>query len=78
MMTDADILDAYLLSRPDGPEPFILRLDKHIFLETGVTWQGLSFLLRLAEALPGPDGPIIEMQSKAQLAKQTLDFVENR
>jgi hypothetical protein len=30
------------------------------------------------EALPGPDGPVIEMQTKKQLEKQTLDFIENR
>jgi hypothetical protein len=33
MMTDADILAAYLRVKSDGPEPFVLRLDKHMFIE---------------------------------------------
>jgi hypothetical protein len=78
MTTDEEILTEFKklpAFEKLGSEPFVLRIDKHTFVETEVEWHGRSFLLRLAEVLPGLN---IIPQSKEQIEKQTLDFVENR
>ena len=78
MTTDEEILTEFKklpAFEKLGSEPFVLRIDKHTFVETEIEWHGRSFLLCLAEVLPGP---IIIPQTQTQIEKQTLNFVENR
>jgi len=78
MMTDPEILDAYRKVALDitlENEPFVLRRCNHFFIKAEVNSSKHSFLLKLGEAFPGPDGPIIALQTKQQLTNQVLDFV---
>jgi hypothetical protein len=79
MMTDEDIL-AEFRKIPAfgtlGSNPFVIRIDKHTFINIEVTWREHSFYLRLAEAFPGPNGPVIEPETKPHIEKQVREFVE--
>jgi len=80
MIPDADILDAYQQSRPDGPEPFVLRFDGRYFIMTEFTWKGFSSHLKLADAYPGigkDAEPVIELQTKIQFEKQIRAFLDS-
>jgi len=80
LMTNEDIIAAYLQIKPDGPAPFIFHWDKHTFIMTEFTWKGFSAHLKLAEAFPGigkEAPPLIELQTKIQLEKQIRVFVDS-
>jgi hypothetical protein len=55
----------------------VIKIDGHSFIFTEVESAGRAFYLKLAEAYPAPFStkPVIVLQTKHQLQKQVLDFL---
>jgi hypothetical protein len=76
MHNDEAIIAAYHRAiQPGVPDAFVFRRDYHMYIATRVTHDGRSFILRVAESLPSMGGWVIEPMSKANLEKQTRDFI---
>jgi hypothetical protein len=82
MVTNENILEEYhrqaTWNPPAGSKPFVIRIDKHTFIECEVEVSGKALLIRLGEAFPNyePGKPIsVTLQTKSELQRQVLNFL---